>query len=390
MAVRLLVVGAGTGRGQTWLATISKVRDWFDFVALCEAIPERAEENSKRWRVPAYTNLLEALDAAQPQAVFCAAPPDLNHAVVAIAARHGCHVATEIPVAPSRRILDFILSEISGAGVKLEVAENVYRWATERFKQKIIASGILGRPLHARLRYSSGPYHGINAVRYLVGSHPAWAVGFSGKIDWPWYLYYTDENLPDRHFEAAIIGFQNGVHCLYEGYPAAALPSRWQLECSDGVLLQDAILLGDERKRFEFATEYCQINGRRVLDSIRIQTDPPIVWENPYKHIPAEDNDEVARIDILRSLYEAAAHGKPTQYPPEEAWIDQGAWVGLRQSALAGGQRTDLPIRQPTDFGAQLEKAYQDLYGCIWDDVETLITRAVPRGGVRWHVARQL
>ncbi|MBI2299790.1 MAG: Gfo/Idh/MocA family oxidoreductase, partial [Armatimonadetes bacterium] len=79
--LRIAMVGAGAGRGQSWMSTLQKLSrpsDLYDFVALCEVVPEKARKSAERWGVKGYSNLLEMLDDTGPDVVLNGTPPDAN------------------------------------------------------------------------------------------------------------------------------------------------------------------------------------------------------------------------------------------------------------------------------------------------------------------------
>jgi len=70
MKLRLAVVGAGSGRGQSWLATIRKLTEHYELCALCEVDEQRARENAQRWGTLAYTDLTALLKEQGPDVVL--------------------------------------------------------------------------------------------------------------------------------------------------------------------------------------------------------------------------------------------------------------------------------------------------------------------------------
>jgi len=390
--LRLAIAGGGRGRGQIWPATVSKLADLYELCALCEPVPERAAENEQRWRVPVYADLETMLVEQAPDVVLVAVPTDAYHAVGTLAARHGAHIISEIPLAPTRPIANLLIEAAAQAGVKVEVAENVYRWASERLKQKIIQEGLIGPVTHMRLWYTCGCYHGFNAVRVLADAEATRVLGYAGTIQAPYYLDYLGQTIPDRAWESAVVEFDNGCVCLYEMPPAGPRGNVWEVEGTQGALVGNELWLddGSGRAPYAFNWEYAETEGGRVLEHVRVDTDPPVVWENPFRQYGVADNDEVARVDILAGFHHAVTEGLPAEYPPERAWPDQEMWIALRESALRGNTWVDLPLKGVTSFEEMMQAEYLALYGRPWDDVEGLTRVAFPRGGVRWTVGRQL
>ena len=394
MKLRLAVVGAGSGRGQSWLATIRKLTEHYELCALCEVDEQRARENAQRWGTLAYTDLTALLKEQGPDVVLCAIPPDGNHVVTYLASEHGAHVIVEIPIAPTRSIAEFMMEVTQKHGVKLEVAENVYRWASERLKRKIVEAGLIGDIVHVRLWYLSGSYHGFNAVRTLLKSEAKRVLGYLGMVPVPNHLAsgYLMRDIPESTWEGGIIEFENGVVCLYEMPPSGHRGNLWEIEGTEGGLIGSELYLGtgSNRRKFPFRFEYTTVDGQRVLDHVRVDTEPPLIFENPFKRYGVADDDEVARAQILIGFHKAVTEDLKPEYGAENAWRDQELCVAVRESALRGNIWVELPLSELTEVERQMHEAYRRLYGCDPLEVECMSKVAFPRGGVRWDVARWL
>jgi len=368
--------------------------DHYEFCALCEVDEQRAQENAQRWGTRAYTDFPTLLAEEQPEVVLCAIPPDGNHVVTHLAAEAGANVIVEIPIAPTRPIAESMVQVTQQHGVKLEVAENVYRWASERLKQKIVATGLIGQIVHVRLWYLTGSYHGFNAIRMLLGREARRVLGYTGKVPIPDDLArrYLGQEVPECVWVSAVIEFANGVVCLYEMPPSGHRSNFWEIEGTEGQLVGPELYLGTgrDRQRFPFHFEYATVEGGRVLDHVRVDTDPPVVWENPFKRYQIADDDEVARAQIMLRFHQAVTEDSAPEYGAENAWRDQELCIAVRESALRGNVWLELPLTELTEIERRLQEAYRELYGHDYRDVRALAQTAFPRGGVRWTVARWL
>ena len=205
--LRIAILGAGTGRGQAWLSTLKKLSelsDLYEFCALCEVIEERAEENADRWQVNGYSTLGPMLETEKPAAILNAIGPDSNVMGVGMAAKYGAHVISEIPIAPTLGLADWMIGTMEQAGLKMEVTEQVFLWAREQLKRKIIDSGIIGDITHTRLWYTNrADYHGLNAVRMLVRSPVKRVLGHTGKVPVPSFTSYEGDLITEDVWDAA-------------------------------------------------------------------------------------------------------------------------------------------------------------------------------------------
>ena len=172
--LRIAVIGVGAdpgSRARQFLATIARLTDHYELAAICDRSPDVLAQVGAQYGVPGQYADVRALYAdMQPDVVLSLAPKD-SHIVMALtAARQGCHIITEIPVALTRRHAAAIAETCRENGVLWEVAEQVWLWPKERLKRQIIDAGLLGDVTHARLWYQTGQYHGFSGIRALVGA----------------------------------------------------------------------------------------------------------------------------------------------------------------------------------------------------------------------------
>ncbi|MCS7187423.1 MAG: Gfo/Idh/MocA family oxidoreductase [Armatimonadota bacterium] len=393
--LRIAIVGAGSGRGQSWMATLNKLSKagFYDFCALCEIVPEKAKESAKRWGVKAYTNLLELLDNEPLDVLLNGTPPDANVMVVGMAAKRKVHVLTEIPIAPTLSLARFMMDMVRESGTKLEVCEQVWLWAKEQLKRKIIDAGLIGEVTHARLHYTNkADYHGINAVRMLVRSPVKRVLGYTQVVKIPPFKERHPMMGDIRHedrWDFALMEFENGVVCLFESPLRARLSPRWEIEGSLGQIIGDNLYIGSQQefKHFPFVEEYTTIQGERILEHIRVDTDPPIVFENPYKAYLASNGDEVARMELLLGMRKAITEGVEPVYGAENAYHDIEVLFAMRESARRWNVWVELPLTEETELEKQIEAEFRKVYGHDPREFEALVNTQFLIGGVRYIVA---
>jgi predicted dehydrogenase len=394
-SLRIAMVGAGSGRGQSWMSTLTKLSEagFYQFCAVCDVVPEKAKASAERWGVKAYTNLLELLEGEGLDAILNGAPPDANVMVTCVAARHGLHVLTEIPVAPTLSLARFMMETVKENNVKLEVCEQVWLWAKERLKRKIIDTGLIGEITHARLRYTNkADYHGINAIRMLIRSPARRVLGYTQVVKVPPFKerhpMMGDVRREDR-FDHAVIEFENGIVCLFYGPPRTRLSPQWDIEGTEGQIIGDSLYIGSRSdfKHYPFVEEYTTVEGERVLDHIRVDTDPPVVFENPYKRYRAADGDEVARMELLLGMHRAITEDAEPAYGAENACCDIEVLFALRESARRGNKWVELPLTEETELERQIEAEFRRVYGHDPREVEALVNTPFLIGGVRYIVA---
>jgi len=388
------MVGAGIGRGQSWLSTLTKLTERSDLYELCafsEALPDRTAQNEKRWHVPGYTDIRAMLERARPDVVLNGAPSDSNSMVLGLCAPRGVHVLTEIPIAPTLRIADWMMETADRYGVKLEVTEQVYLWPREQLKRLIRDAGLIGEIVHARLWYANkADYHGLNGVRMLIGREARRVLGFGGRVPVPPFQGYEGDLVTQDFWDAAAIEFEGGLTCLFEDPPRGRMSARWDVEGTKGQLVGSDLYIGTreaESQHFPFVAEYQEVDGRRAFESVRVDTDPAIVFRNPHRSLGADEEDEVARMELLVGFHRAVTGGGEPAYGPSNARKDLELCYAIRESARRGNVWLDLPLLAPTALEERLEQAFVAVYGYDPEDAEDLAGVRIPRAGVRWRVA---
>lgn len=393
--LRIAMIGAGLGRGQSWMSTLTKLSKagFYDFCALCDVSKERAKKSAEKWGVRAYTKLLEMLNREEVDVVLNGAPPDANVMVTCIAAKYGIHVLTEIPIAPTLSLAKFMMKTAEDNNVKLEVCEQVWLWPKEQLKRKIIDSGFIGDITHARLCYTNkADYHGINAIRMLIRKPIKRVLGYTQVVGIPPFKERDpamgDIRKTDR-WDFGIIEFENDVTCLFYSPPRARLSARWDVEGTNGQIISDCLYIGSQQefKKHPFIEEYETINGGKIFDNIHVNTEPTIIFENPYKIYHAIDGDEVARMTLLLGMYEAITENKQPIYGGENALHDIEVLFAIRESARRGSVWVELPLEEETELEKQIETEFQRVYGHSPYEVDLLIDKPFLIGGVRYTIA---
>ncbi|MFW5869112.1 MAG: Gfo/Idh/MocA family protein, partial [Armatimonadota bacterium] len=338
---------------------------------------------------PGYATLPRMLDEAEPDAVLGAAPPDANPMILGVCAARGIHVITEIPIAPTPGIARWMVETARESGIVLEVAEQVWLWATEQLKRRIIAEGLIGEPQHARLWYTNkADYHGINAIRMLVPSDVQRVLGATGEVRLPAFEHFTGRTLSRDRWDLGVLEFASGVNCIFESPPRARMPRRWDVEGAHGQLFGDTLYVGssDDFMQYDLMTEEDEVEGERVFSRVYVDTDPPVVCEPPHPEWLPDSGDEVARMELLEGFHGAiVSEGREPRYGSANAIRDIEILFAIRESARRG-EWVELPITESTPLEEEIEQAFRAKYG-DWTDPESLVDTPFPQGGVRFEVA---
>jgi predicted dehydrogenase len=374
--IKIAVAGAGR-RAQSHLNAISRMTDRYRLVGVCDLEGARAEEAAGRYGGTAYTHPLAMLEAARPDLLTVVVPPEGHHVLACAAAERGVHVISETPFAISLPCVDLMIQAAREHGVKLEVSENVWRFSRERLKRAIIEAGWIGEPTQFHLQYTSGSYHGMNAIRTLLGAEGRRVVGMAGEVPLPDGRDALGRTRATGSWEAALLEFDRGITGIYE-QPVGWGGNRWEISGTRGRLLADRLSLpGEDGRAVElpFETETVEVNGEKVVSRLRVNTDPPVVWESPFARYGAAED---ALLDMLTAMHRAITEDVEPGYGAENARRDQELLMALRESALLGSQPVELPLRGVTRHETLLHQTFHDRYGCDPLDAGAAVGRLFP------------
>ena len=364
-SLRIAVLGAGK-RANEYLDTIVRLGAFFRLVGICDADIDRARRIAAERSTDAFERIEDMLVRARPDLLFVCIPPDGHRPAVELSAAHGIHVLCETPIAPTLALADAMIAACRQHNVLLEVAENVWRWPGERLKQQIIRAGLLGEVTQVHLRYSSGSYHGIGAVRQLIPSDPVLARGYVHEASVPVHVDRLGRTVRAGWYELGLVEFASDTLLVYQNSLLPHEGNRWDVIGTAGAIFGDEVnvFTGDERCAFRIQRRIDTSTDPPRLDRVEVEMDPPVVWENPWRHLPiGAGEDDVARADVLMGLHEAITHGGQLVYGATNARADQEVLFAIRESALRDGVRLTLPLSAPTEAERRVHDQYRRRYG---------------------------
>jgi predicted dehydrogenase len=117
------------------------------FVAVCDADPQRAADYAQRYGVQPFTSPAEMFTAARVEAVCVCTPHPIHADVVEVAAQHGAHALVEKPLTSNLADADRAIAAATAAGVKLGVVSQRRLYRPIRRMAQAIAGGKIGRPI---------------------------------------------------------------------------------------------------------------------------------------------------------------------------------------------------------------------------------------------------
>jgi len=341
-SLKVGIVGCGA-RAMSHVNVLLKLSDKFEIVAVCDVDETRALYASMKAKARPYTDILEMLSREKVDACLVAVQAEGHHVVAKALAENEVNILTETPIAITLPCADQMIEAAKDHGVLLEVSENVPRWLHEKVKQRIVSAGLLGEAKEFYLSYTSGSYHGVAAIRSILKTEAESVVG----------------EFPPKGsvLERADVQLLNGVKGVYEFNRAKG--NYWEVIGTKGALRGNVLHLFDSDWKLEIRIVQ---EGSKICGA-KIGTAPEIYVENHLKEYPLESIDEIAIADAWLSLYNAIEHSEPLNYGAENARKDMELIIAVRESALQGGLKIQLPLRETTNYEKIMHEEFTKVYG---------------------------
>ena len=341
-----VVIGSG-GRARAHLAVIPKLSDRYRLVGVCDIDEERARTVGAEMGARAYTDLEAMLDKEKPDVGLIAVQPEIHHAVAGVLAERKVHMLTETPIALTVPCADAMIRATAENGVFLEVSENVRRWPHERLKRKIVERGLIGEVRTFYLSYTSGAYHGVSAVRAILGTEARGGTG----------AFPDGEAIRER----GRIEWSGGIRGTYEYNTERK--NYWEIIGTGGAIRGRELHLYEGDGKLDLVTETIGEAPRKTVRRACVGTEPEVSWESHLQAYALPEADGVAIADAWCSLYDTVVHGKALDYGGENGRRDIELLMGVRESALKHGEKIALPLAGMTEYETRVHSAFEKVYG---------------------------
>ena len=386
--LNIALIGAGRRGGGAHAPVIGALDDVFNFVAVCDATEERAQEMAARYGCKAYTSVRDLIKHETLDIADIVVPGDAHHALSWFFSTHGVHQIVETPVAVTLPLVDLMIETARQNGVKLEVAENYHRQPLMRLRQAVIDSGAIGTVSRIYRIFEEGGDHGMSVLRLWAGARPTGIMGISHTSP---IVPIIDHRL--RHHEnellsIGIIEFANGVAAFsaYSNVIHARSLGRGAFRCSqiDGThgsivgydvhaVAADDLLSGAQSSPVSPRRVTSKRDGVEILERLEVALpDQLISWENPFSRYPLSE-DQVQVADELLSIATAVRENAEPAYGAQAARLDQEMNFAMLESSERDRTTIPLPLQRITQFEERHHESFEEKYGCAPTDLDRLV-----------------
>ena len=392
--LNIALIGAGRRGAGSHLPVISKLKDTYNLVAICDIDEKSAIQHAEKYRVNAYTSVRDLVEKERLDVVDITVPGVAHHAVTCFVANAGISVICETPIAVSLPMADLMIETANKNNVKLEIAENYYRAPKERFLSEVINAGIIGDVSRIYRIFYEGGYHGMSMLRLRTNGNPKSILGISQVspiipiID-RMKRYHTSDKWSFGFLEfdnnsTAIMIYSNVIHARSLGRGQNGIS---QIDGSQGTIVGEEIHIVHQENIETGATStgylpqrvMVDINGAQVIDKIKLELpNQQVQWDNPFKNYQLSEG-QIAVADELLSIANAIIQDTDPEYGAIPARQDQEMNIGMNESAQRNREIIPFPIIDPTETETKIHENYEREYGHPIDDVEAGIDTFFPR-----------
>jgi len=142
--VRIGVVGAG-GMGQGHCDYIASERlQEGDLTAVCDIVPEVAEQVGEKYKVPHFVKHTDLLDSGLVEAILIATPHYFHPPIAVDAFKRGVHVLSEKPIGVTIKPVNQMIRTAERTGMKFAVMHQLRHAPEYRATKKLLEEGRLG------------------------------------------------------------------------------------------------------------------------------------------------------------------------------------------------------------------------------------------------------
>jgi len=348
--LNVAVVGAGRRAAGAWLPTIDVLRDQLNLVAVCNTGAPRGEEQAKKYGVNWYKNVEEMLDKEKLDFVAIVINPANAHVVAKSVLERGISYITETPIASRVEDADMLIELAKEKGAYIEVAENLYRMPTERIKRELILNGVFGKIWRGHNNSLTHDYHAVSLVRSYIGFDVSIkkVIGIEGKFPVAPHDYrgtMTDNEFTCHEvyfFENGALGFSHFT-ALTWGSPLRSISST-EFYGEKGMAVGEQLFFlkdGKTRQQINIKRLTCKVDGMEILDKFVADTEPEIIWDNPFKKYKLNEG-LITIASELASIIKSVREKVEPEYGPVNGRIDRQIDLAITESHRNGSVPVEI------------------------------------------------
>ena len=392
--LRIAQVGCGNRGLGVRLPAVRMMSDVFELAAVCDVDEGKARSVGAEFGVPAYSRVQDLAANEDLDIAAVSTPGDSHHAVGAYLAERGVNLIVETPISPTLQTTDVLIGAVERGGVKLEVAEQFCREPIHLMKRAAIEAGHIGDVLRVFSLFQTGGYHIVSNVRAMACDSEAVRVaGLAMNSPIPRVNVSDIRQYETESWTMDLVEFANGAlavmsySAMYHGRALGRKSQTlFQIDGTTGTIVEDDVHTTTEAQRLSggratvcpIRTVTREVDGMQVLDRMEVETDPPLVWQNPWPQYRTSPRG-LAIVEEMDSIARAVLDDLPTRYDGYRARKDIEIELAVAESGRLDGKPVDLPLQEPVSRETKLLARFARDYACDPFDVEACVDVFFPK-----------
>lgn len=186
--LRATIVGAGLISQKKHIPAFQRIKDSVELVAICDVNLEAAKKAASAFGIPRfYDDLTKMLESERPDMVDICTPPRTHANVAVTAARHGCHLLIEKPMALTVQDCQAIIDAARLAGTKICVGHSDLFYPPFWRARDMVARGEIGEFRGMRIFLATPTDYMTSVEGHWAHKLPGGVIGETG----PHIIYMT-------------------------------------------------------------------------------------------------------------------------------------------------------------------------------------------------------
>ena len=340
------IVGSGW-RAEFFARLAALLPEQLTLVGAAVRRPERAEQVTSRWGVPAYLSPAELIAKQRPGFVVSSVPWPVNPEVIETLATAGVPVLAETPPAPDADGLRALWERV-GARRLVQVAEQYLLMPGHAARLELVRRGAIGTPTSAQVSSTHG-YHAVSMIRGLTGAGCGPVRVVASRHTAPLLDPLTREGWTGATEPApatttlATLDFGDGLSGLYDftdnQWHNRLRQRRIVVRGSGGEIVDDTVVRwGGPHTVLRAEIHRSQLGHDLNLDGFdteHLAFEGEVLWRNPFLGLRLMDEEiAIARLMLLTAAWTRDAGPEP--YPLAEASQDHLVSLAIDRAAATG------------------------------------------------------
>ncbi|WP_171651328.1 Gfo/Idh/MocA family protein [Paenibacillus foliorum] len=431
-SVKIALIGTGQRSRTIYAPLFEALKPWVEVVAVCDPFKPNAEDLAARLQVPAYYNIRQLVKDRPMEAALIVTPIESHHSISVYLSSHGIHNMSETTWCNMIVQAKEMIAEAHKHNVIVRVAENFFRYAVDRFAQKVKQADYIG-PIRRVFSYNDHTgFHNNSRWIVFARSHPQWVQSVKHTMDTAEFYSTPERFHAQETFRARYFMFPDDLMVIDQAANIKGLlgrqtrPGYTEWQGLRGTLVHQGTLsttgeavyyakseeaaVQKERLPGGSATElrYCSDEALKRHDPFRpggladhisevIHEVRDGQWTRTYAHTPHDTIEYVNELHPKELLshhniaYGSAVMGHIVDFALAVRGMSAGEFdeqdglmslmmeIGAEESALQEGRRVKLPLEGELEADRLARQRIQQKLGVDPLDVEGMLSFVYPK-----------